>query len=150
MGYTHYFHDSVATPVVVAEAEKIIAATTVPLVGNFEGTVGPRISEADGIWLDGVAPDDYETFLLPSPHNRDRHEFGSVKTGMRPYDEVVVAILVAVILDGQHVSSDGGPAEWAPGIALFERAVRPLTAVESAELLMVLASRYAPLRSETL
>mgnify|MGYP000097155649 CR=1 FL=1 len=134
MGYTHYFRNAKATPEVVADAHKIIGATTVELAGwNGEGE--PVVNNEDGISLNGSeargeAHEDFTIGLQPE-------FFGFCKTGGDdvPYDEVVTAILVSVHMNrAGEISSDGTFEEWSKGIALYEKAVRPLSLVESDSL----------------
>lgn len=133
MGYTHYFTDAVATEAVIDAATKIVATTTVALAGPM-GTGKAVVSEAEGIALNGseALDQDHESFIIGTQPTG----FNFCKTrGDKPYDEVVTAILVLVALDGEgEVSSDGTFAEWFEGIALFEKAVRPLSDTERATL----------------
>lgn len=60
-------------------------------------------------------------------------------TDNRPYDEVVTAILIAaavraLVCTTGVIKSDGRWSDWAAGMSLFERAVRPLTADEKLAL----------------
>lgn len=64
---------------------------------------------------------------------------GFCKTGHQPYDSVVTAILIAAAvraIDARTgtVASDGRWDDWGAGLALFERAVRPLTGDEKLPL----------------
>lgn len=134
MGYTHYFEDATATAEVRKDADKIIKATTVVLAGP-DGTGAPVVSAAKGIMLNGSAErgEDYESFIVPAD---TAPALNFCKThGDMPYDEVVTAILVSVFVhETGEISSDGTFEEWAEGIALFERAVRPLTEAERTDL----------------
>jgi hypothetical protein len=54
------------------------------------------------------------------------------KTEQKPYDEVVTAILIAAAVGAMDSTAttfrtDGRWDNWAAGVALFEKAVRPLT-----------------------
>lgn len=141
MGYTHYFPDLTATPDVIADARKIIAASGVTICGP-KGQGLPILDEVEGIRLNGfrVAGEACETFHLrgtKEPHYPDMWTF--CKTEQKPYDEVVTAILIAAAvrtLDSTTgiVRSDGRWDNWAAGVDLFEKAVRPLTDEEKLAL----------------
>jgi len=138
MGYTHYWTPvgTMSLGLVVNDTEKILTATTVPLAG-WDGTGKPEISSAS-IRLNGVTPDDYETFLL-----RPDGEWSFCKTGQEPYDEVVTAILISAFLRGALVDldSDGFVEDWAAGIALYEKAVSPLGTHERTALIGKIGGR---------
>lgn len=127
MGYTHYHRDCPVTPQIAADARKIVAASTVSICGPM-GTGKPKITDSI-IALNGDAStdDDYESFVLG--------ETGPVswfcKTDQRPYDEVVVAILISAMLRSEgsfRAESDGSLDDWSDGIDLYERACGPLPA----------------------
>ena len=141
MGYSHYFPRLRATPDVLADAAKIIAASAVTICGpNGQGL--PVMTEADGIRLNGfkAAGEAYETFyLLGAKSPKYPGMAVSCKTGNLPYDEVVTAILIAAavrVLTWRTgvVMSDGLWDDWAAGLRLFEKAVRPLTDEEKLAL----------------
>jgi hypothetical protein len=83
-------------------------------VAGPDGTGTPIINDEE-ILLNGVTPDDYETFHLRRVPQIDRGQktsFEFTKTEYRPYDAVVVSILAAArqIAPGKiTVTSDGGP-----------------------------------------
>jgi hypothetical protein len=141
MGYTHYFPGLTATADVIDGARKIIAASTVTICGP-DGQGLPILNEAEGIRLNGfeAAGEAYETFHLggtDEPAYPDMWTF--CKTENRPYDEVVTAILIAAAVraldtTAGSVRSDGRWDNWAAGVALFEKAVRPLTEDEKIAL----------------
>lgn len=141
MGYTHYFPALKATADVIADARKIITASSVTICGP-DGQGLPILNEAEGIRLNGfeAAGEAYETFHLggtDEPPYPDMWTF--CKTENRPYDVVVTAILIAAAvrtLDATSgsVRSDGDWDNWAAGVALFEAAVRPLTGDEKIAL----------------
>ena len=59
-------------------------------------------------------------FYYPEP----RAPLPGCKTNLRPYDAVVVAILVAAFAQEQTgIDSDGDWDDWQEGIALYEAAV---------------------------
>jgi hypothetical protein len=141
MGYTHYFPGLRATPDVLADAAKIIAASAVTICGpNGQGL--PVMTEADGIKLNGfkAAGEAYETFYLRGAKPAKRPGAAAFcKTRNLPYDEVVTAILIAAAVRALTsrtgvVMSDGLWEDWAAGLRLFEKAVRPLTDEEKLAL----------------
>jgi len=129
MGYTQYWNTSTdATP----EAYKTlmnVATAIIPLSsaiicgGNGEGL--PEINK-DEIWLNGSAKEDcdYETFAIEF----NSGENGFCKTEHRPYDEVVVAILIAGKKLGIITSwgSDGEYEDFKAGKILLEKALTSL------------------------
>jgi hypothetical protein len=141
MGYTHYFPGLTATAEVIEDARKIIAASPVSICGP-DGQGLPILNEAEGIRLNGfeAAGEAYETFHLrgtDEPPYPDMWNF--CKTEEKPYDVVVTAILIAASvrepdLAASSVRSDGGWDNWAVGVELFEKAVRPLTEDEKIAL----------------
>ena len=137
MGYTHYFEGLTATAEVIADARNIIDASPVTVCGPG-GQGLPQLDAADGIWLNGfeAADEDYETFFLRGTDEPEHPELGAFcKTGRRPYDVVVTAILISAALHvGSTVRSDGRWDNWGAGVDLFERAVRPLTEDEKIAL----------------
>lgn len=111
MGYTHYWsHPAIgdeAWAELAADTERILATTVVPIAGPA-GTKGPIITH-EAIRFNGVAAtdDDYETFeLTPAPTTA---VFDFCKTGLRPYDAVVGAVLLRAyrIVGGFSLRSDG-------------------------------------------
>ncbi|MDQ0925603.1 hypothetical protein QF038_004111 [Pseudarthrobacter sp. W1I19] len=121
MGYTHYFPGLRATPDVLADAAKIIAASAVTICGpNGQGL--PVLTEADGIKLNGsrAAGQAYETFSLRgSKSPKYMGMAASCKTANLPYDEVVTAILIAAAVRALTsrtgvVMSDGQWDDWPP------------------------------------
>jgi hypothetical protein len=120
MGYTHYWrHAELPADLfaeITADAKAIVAASPVPLAG-FDGTGAPEFSDFE-FMLNGANPDDYETFGL----NRDATDYDFCKTGQRPYDVVVTAILLraAALAFARDVKfefwSDGDlDVDWAAG-----------------------------------
>lgn len=136
MGYTHYFAGLMATREVIGDARLIIGASGLTVCGP-RGQGLPILNEAEGIRLNGfeAAGEAYETFHLrgtEDPRYPGMAEF--CKTENRPYDVVVTAILIAAAVRSMDtpaaVRSDGRWDNWAAGVELYERAVRPLTAEE--------------------
>jgi hypothetical protein len=141
MGYTHYFEGLTATPEVLEDARRIIEASTVTVCGP-RGQGLPILNETDGIRLNGfeAAGEAYETFHLRGTQEPKYPATAwFCKTENRPYDEVVTAILIAAAVRTLAsatgiVTSDGEWDNWAAGVELFERAVRPLTDEEKLAL----------------
>lgn len=141
MGYTHYFPGLRATAYVIADARKIIDASSVTICGP-DGQGQPILNEAEGIRLNGfeAAGEAHETFRLrgtQDPKYPGMTDF--CKTEEKPYDEVVTAILIAAAVRSLATStgtvrSDGRWDNWAAGVELFEKAVRPLTEDEKIAL----------------
>jgi hypothetical protein len=125
----------------VAEARKIVAASDVTICGP-QGQGPPVLTIAEGIRLNGdkATGKSYETFYLKSTLEHDSGALtDSCKTGGRPYDEVVTAILIAaaVLLNKSRIgafTTDGRWKDWAAGLRLYERAVRALTEEEKLAL----------------
>lgn len=123
MGYTHYWNHKGITPDdwanLVSDARRIVKASGVSIAGGL-GEGRPKFN-VDEIWLNGTNVNDesYETFLLT--HNASEFEF--CKTGQRPYDVVVTAILLraALTIPDFNVSSDGDWSDWQPAQNLYVR-----------------------------
>lgn len=83
-------------------------------LGNVDSK--PVITQ-DVLSFNGIAPDDYETFSL----NRMKEDFNCCKTQYRPYDKVIVAILMLAeqCFDGFSWSSDGDAEDHKEGKELF-------------------------------
>lgn len=148
MGYSHYSVDSTATPAVIADACSIIEASDVAVCGPL-GTGAPELSLEDGIWLNGseALGEDYETFHLPGTDGQDGTGLDHFcKTGCRPYDTVVAAIYIScAVRNGQRFGTDGNWDDWEAGVALFEKAVRPLSEDEKIMLEMIVTGlRHVP------
>ncbi|QOD06092.1 hypothetical protein [Pseudarthrobacter sp. BIM B-2242] len=148
MGYSHYSADATATPAVIADTCSIIETSGIAICGPL-GTGAPKLDLEDGIWLNGseALDEDYETFHLPGTDGVDGSGLdGFCKTGRRPYDTVVTAIYIsAAVRNGQRFGTDGTWEDWAAGITLFERAVRPLTEDEKIMLEMIVSGlRHVP------
>jgi hypothetical protein len=121
MGYTHYWKSAGFTPAqwkTLQFAARVIAkrskAAGVPLA-DWSGKGRPTISDK-AIRLNGTDPDSFETFTL-EPGARS---FEFCKTGHRPYDAAVVALLIVAARINPRFSwtSDGDPGEHAGGHAM--------------------------------
>lgn len=141
MGYTHYFPGLTATAEVIADARKIIEASPVTVCGPC-GQGLPILNEVEGIRLNGfeAAGEAYETYHLRGTIEPPYPGMGTFcKTEGKPYDVVVTAILIAAAVrvlyaEQGSVTSDGRWDNWSAGLALFEKAVRPLTEDEKIAL----------------
>ncbi|OXV08650.1 hypothetical protein Egran_03587 [Elaphomyces granulatus] len=116
MGYTHYWGNKDPSPEdeqvwkdfwpqLVSDAAIIIDRAGVPIQRDYEDTRPPLLSVQEGIYLNGVGFDGYETFAMDPSGS-----WGFCKTAHKPYDVVVAAILLrASVLMGKafYVSSDG-------------------------------------------
>ena len=136
MGYTHYFYrkeklDASQFKAFTEDVRKILANTDVPL-SRYDGNDGsPEITD-HSIVFNGVGADSHETFLInrefDEPFRQPNEKgflFAFCKTARKPYDEVVVACLIAAKYhfgDDIDVSSDGNAAEWEEGAALYKKA----------------------------
>lgn len=113
MGYTHYWKNNAIESSDwkrIVEGVKKIANSSVALVEIEFG--------ADYIKLNGVEGEDYEDFFLSAKPTG----FEFCKTARRPYDEIVVAILMMVenIVPGFSWSSDGDPEDHQDGLNLLK------------------------------
>lgn len=145
MGYSHHWnrdgHDAQQIPqpqwdLLCATAQQVFdhqTAAGVRLAGP-DGTGQPVIT-SDVIAVNGASPASHEGFVLerirtPDPEmdtlvigGRPLGRMGHCKTQHMPYDQTVIAILVAAadLIDGMNVESDGGPSAIANGRALLDR-----------------------------
>jgi len=108
MGYTHYWQHNLDFSEadwksITDYAKSVIKTSGIPLAGSHgvKGTK-PEITDED-IWLNGVEKDSHETFYVA--RHRDS---GFCKTERKPYDKVVVDILLYMNrFTNITVSSDG-------------------------------------------
>ena len=121
MGYTHYW--AIKDKPMPAQWDKVLSAKndiTQYVITNYDIPLEDH-STTSCIHLNGVGQDSCETFFL-EPEIKD---FNCCKTNGRPYDKVVVAILIAVkcILGAKFdASSDGSPDDWQDGLKLAQLA----------------------------
>jgi len=123
MGYTHYWNqvqevDSAKFASFTKDAALIIKTADdagIP-IGNSGGQGLPEVTDSV-IALNGFAQYGYESFVL---------ELGEAssfcKTGQRPYDAVVTAILIALkrgLGEAFTVKSDGNWSDWIEGRNLY-------------------------------
>jgi tetratricopeptide (TPR) repeat protein len=99
-------------------------------IGDSIGEGEPIFSE-EAICFNGHRDLGHETFLIRRVFDTQDQELGRfglywdfVKTNGKPYDQLVVAVLVSLkhYFPTSALSSDGGKEDWASGIALYERA----------------------------
>ena len=141
MGYTHYWEQKrpyhpMAWATLVTDVNKILVrkmplvnGRPLALAGSF-GEAGslPQL-DANMIAFNGLAPEDYETFLL---EREPEHGGGFCKTGRRPYDIMVcLVLLIAYDYAPQYieVSSDGTYEDWEPAVTLFTQLYKRLPAL---------------------
>lgn len=119
MGYTHYWTIDLPIPwesweAIVTDARKLFASTAQPIQFEYDNASAPVADDAR-IRFNGRGDNGYETFVF------DRYgEQQSCKTGGRPYDVVVCAVLAAVhdrAPKSVTVESDGDANDWAPALA---------------------------------
>lgn len=129
MGYTHYWRSKGLTESewesLVIHTERIIEASPVSVAEEFDSPDHPPLIMEDMIRLNGIGDDGCETFLL----KKGPTDFSFCKTHSRPYDEIVVAILIAAesVCKEFSWSSDGEEAEHQQGRSLFESCLETLT-----------------------
>ena len=118
MGYTHYWTTRESTPgewlQMQAAAKKIISRARARgiAIAGYDGLRSPTVGEV--IDLNGRGDESYESFLLTPLVDRD-----FCKTDRKPYDAVVVALLiVGARLGILSWSSDGDAEDHEAGIAL--------------------------------
>lgn len=122
MGYTHYWKKTEELPQdvwedFIPEAAQIMKESGVALGDNLGNVDSKPVITQDVLSFNGIAPDDYETFSL----NRMKEDFNCCKTQYRPYDKVIVAILMLAeqCFDGFSWSSDGDAEDHKEGKELF-------------------------------
>jgi len=132
MGYTHYWtvprtdcDYAEAWPVILDDTRLIIDAVraTGVVIAGPDGYRRPILDPVEGIAFNGDATTDldYETFVRLPPVTADRPSVaGFCKTGQRPYDLAVAAVLLRCRLLLPTVfliRSDGNwDGEWARGV----------------------------------
>lgn len=136
MGYTHYWGATRTFTAsewkdICAATRSILAATDATIVREYDQpTERPDILD-DEILLNGSGEEGHETFWLQRElpeepeYRKGEGDFQFCKTARKPYDDVVVAILIAVrdiAPDAFSWSSDGYLEEHADGLALLNRA----------------------------
>ena len=115
MGYTHYFtQKGECTPVrwrrIQEDFMRCVQVCDVPIALEFDEAKPPEIS-SKRIWFNGRGDDGHETMVL----TRDGEGFAFCKTAQKPYDVLVVALLLLAHRFARHaweISSDGDPEDW--------------------------------------
>lgn len=126
MGYTHYWKGLRSTKELAEITKEIIRISGVKIC-NEDGT-GEPIVEENYIGLNGTKENNewHESFYLSDKNDG----FNFCKTARKPYDKVVVAILVAAIIQEvpgyKTISSDGDVNDWEEGIKLCCKAYENL------------------------
>lgn len=140
MGYTHYWTQTRDLTEqefgdFVGSARRIIAAAegkptdsanggyTSPVqICNWDGKGKPELTK-NKLSLNGNGPDlDHESFVINRVIDSDAWSF--CKTARKPYDVVVVALLIILAQDyGFEVSSDGDVEDWEAGEKLVAEAL---------------------------
>lgn len=129
MGYTHYFPQkrevtSEEWSRIVGFFGKIMKASSVPIVREYdEPGTEPKVT-SDEIWFNGVGEDGHETMTLYRKHEG----FVFCKTIRKPYDVVVGALLAVaahVAPGAWDMGSDGDEHEdeWQAALDLARKAV---------------------------
>ena len=146
MGYTHYWHRTMLSgqtewDALVGFTRRAISIAAVEIYG-WNGYGEPDLTK-DLIRFNGKGPEmDHETFVLSRdprddvpdynkarPDSDENKWFSFCKTARKPYDVVVVAVLVeAERLGFLNMSSDGGVDDLAAGIKLNAAAQLATTA----------------------
>jgi hypothetical protein len=151
MGYTHYYSRSYTDSNGTAEyakfregAERIIlegVASGIKIADAFGEKLGRWENTDDRIALNGHGDDAHETFAWDSKAppksvpigfitkqgeqlDRNPMDFNFCKTARKPYDAVVVALLLLlkdVYGNAVDVSSDGSWSEWQDGRDLYAK-----------------------------
>lgn len=142
MGYTHYYSRSYTESNGTAEyakfregAERIIlegVASGIKIADAFGEKLGRWENTDDRVALNGHGDDSHETFAwesktpptIQSAIDNKPMFFNFCKTARKPYDAVVVALLLLlkdVYGDAVDVSSDGSWSEWQDGRDLYAK-----------------------------
>ena len=131
MGYTHYFTIKAGvTPEMYKafsdEAHEILRTAEIndiQLADAWGEELSAWQADSDAVSFNGFGDDSHETFYVAP----DSVGFNFCKTAEKPYDEVVVACLIAMgraYGDLVEISSDGDHSDWAKGSYLYQMAVQ--------------------------
>jgi len=132
MGYTHYWAQQRAYTVaewnqISATIQAIIAESSVPVTRERDRPNDAPCFDENNILFNGVGDDGHETFsftreIAPEPdYRKGEGDFQFCKTASKPYDEIVVACLIAAAEMGVITwSSAGDDSEHRDGRELFE------------------------------
>ncbi len=121
MGYTHYWaqqraYTQAEWSQITATIKAIIAASDVPVAREYDRPDDP-VEFTDSILFNGVGDDGHETFVFtrevaPEPeYRKGEGDFQFCKTARKPYDEIVVACLIAASELGVITWSSDGEGE---------------------------------------
>jgi hypothetical protein len=141
LGYCHYWGRPAELSLsgfraFVQECAVLRGALGVPWLGLFGGVrIGNVFGRGRPIFHEHVicfnGRPSHEPLIIHRLFHKPQQEPGRfglywdfVKTNQKPYDELVVAVLVSfkTLFPAAALSSDGGKSDWARGIALYERA----------------------------
>lgn len=124
MGYTHYWNHTPRCEDDVWKTVRIIVKqifdiTHVPLQYEYDSPK-PPVVDGMGIRFNGVEDDGHETFFF----DKEDSGFNFCKTACKPYDEVVVAVLITLArhYPGFAWTSDGDYEDFKAGGLLYEQA----------------------------
>lgn len=94
-----------------------------------DGSTGSPVIGTHGLVFNGLADDSYETFIL----EKSQTDFSGCKTANKPYDVVVVAVLLlaAFVSDAITVTSDGEESDLWAGLLLATTANRDVRIPDS-------------------
>lgn len=124
MGYTHYW-DSVDFTCDewqrIKKAARLITNRSLVIVQYEDDDKRPPQIDDKMIRFNGVGDEGHETFLIKHTKN----EWSFCKTARKDYDEIVVAVLIAIsiICPRFNWRSDGYPDDHAEGVALYNKAL---------------------------
>ena len=132
MGYTHYWsqqrdYTKPEWNQITATVKAIIKASDVPVRREYNRPDDPPEFSDDAILFNGLGDDGRETFcftrkVAPEPeYRKGEGDFQFCKTASKPYDEIVVACLIAAEMLGVTTwSSDGDNKDHVDGRMLYE------------------------------
>ncbi len=128
MGYTHYWTDDGASDTLPAEAVTLIKQITdrayqQGLIQREHDDPRPPLATAQAVRFNGVGEEGHETFQFATAN---RGAYGFCKTARKPYDDVVMRVLLILgyYRDGLVIRSDGAfDQEWAEALTWFNREV---------------------------
>jgi hypothetical protein len=140
MGYTHYWDsaqfkqesferlgESTKSVITLAVAQGIMVDR------EYDDADTPPLIDSDKIVFNGRGEEGHETFRL----EREVSGFNFCKTAYKPYDAVVVAVLILAHYYNPdfYWSSDGDSGDFAAGLALAKEVVPAIAAfgVETAD-----------------
>lgn len=99
-------------------AARLVAASPIPL-GDYTGSGNPEMSDSR-LAFNGAGADAFESIDFPT--RLADADGGFCKTGERPYDLIVTAVLATLEHYAPHcfliTSTDGFPSQWVAGVKL--------------------------------